>query len=207
MNLKTSRIAIAALLASSTMSVAQDWSGPYATAGFEAGVVTFEDLSFGDEGLGEIDFDNASLTASIGYNHKFNSFIIGGEIGASLGGGTGEDEAYLLPVERGTSLSARVRLGYDAGQFLPYLTAGIVRTDFEADHQGGGADDDFAEDRAQGTLVGVGLDYRVNAAYFVRFEVSQVEYKDGVLGFYDGSDEHEYAASEKNVSLQVGFSF
>jgi opacity protein-like surface antigen len=66
--------------------------------------------------------------------------------------------------------TAKLRAGYDAGAFLPYVTAGYASA-YTADDIGG-------EDQFDGYVYGAGVDYKVTENIVVGGEVLQHEFED-----------------------------
>ena len=115
-----------------------DWTGFY--AGGQLGYGQVETPAF------SADQDDLIYGVHAGYNYDLGNFVVGAEIDydwtqiGDSGSGIDLDNVARL----------KLRAGYDAGQFLPYITAGMAQA-----YTGGAldADDD-------GTLYGVGMDYQ-----------------------------------------------
>ncbi|TNC68036.1 outer membrane protein [Rubellimicrobium roseum] len=134
--------------------VSNDWSGFYVGG----------DLSFGSVEADDIDIEgDGHLTGvHVGYQRDFGRFVLGGELEHDWGDLSLEDNdpatADDLSVER--VARAKLRLGYDAGRFLPYVTAGVARASFS----------DVLDD-ADGRFLGLGVSYQLNDRFDVGAEV------------------------------------
>lgn len=137
-----------------------DWTGFY--AGAQLGYGQLESDAF-DE-----DAEDLLYGVHAGYNYDFGNFVIGGEI----------DYDWTQISDSGSSIDLdnvarlKLRAGYDAGEFLPYVTVGAARA-----FTGGALD---AND--DGQFFGVGLDYQVGSNLRVGGEVLRHEFED-----FDGS--------------------
>lgn len=154
----------------------RDWTGFYA-----GGSLGYADLE-GDD-LGD-DFSGLVYGGHAGYNYDFGSYVIGAELEGTFGDiddGAGIDFENVL--------RAKVRAGYDAGAFLPYVTAGYAQATVSAD--GTDIDDD-------GYFYGAGVDYAFTDNITVGAEVLQHEFED----FNDGSD-----VSALTGGLRVSYNF
>jgi len=161
------------------VSYGGDWTGAY--AGASLGYADLEGSStFGDE------FNGGSLGVHAGYNYDLGSYVLGGEIEYSgfdvRDDTTGQDLDGVL--------RAKVRAGYDAGAFMPYVTLGAA----QAYTSGALGDLD-----STGYLYGVGADYRVTDSITVGGEILRHEFDD----FADtGID-----LDANTASLRVSFNF
>lgn len=126
-----------------------DWTGFYA-----GGSLGYADASE------DFDDDGVTYGAHAGYDYDFGTFVLGGEVEASgfdlSDGGVDADSV----------LRAKVRAGYDAGAFLPYVTAGIAQL-----NTGGALDGDDT-----GAVYGVGVDYAYTDTIRIGGEVLQHEF-------------------------------
>ena len=117
------------------------WTGFY--AGVQLGFGSLETDLIGE---GE-EFDGGTLGFHAGYLQDFGSLVAGGEIDLE----TSNIAADASGVEVDSLARAKLRLGYDAGAFLPYAAAGIARAEtsgaLEAEDTGG--------------LFGAGVEYRL----------------------------------------------
>jgi opacity protein-like surface antigen len=136
------------------------WTGLY--GGVQLGYGTIDDrtdpATLGDE------FDGATYGAHVGYLHEFGRVVVGGEF--DLEGTNLEDGATGLEVDR--LARAKLRLGYDAGRLLPYVTAGVVQAT-----TGG-----LAELQDTGGVAGLGMDFQATDTMRVGAEVLHHRFED-----------------------------
>ncbi|MDB2368961.1 outer membrane beta-barrel protein [Octadecabacter sp.] len=153
-----------------------EWGGFYLGAS-----LGYADISEDDSSI----FDDDDVTYGIfgGYNYDFGQFVLGGEV--ELSGFENSDNG----VDVDSVARAKVRAGYDAGRFLPYVTGGYASLDTGGDLN--------ASD--EGFLYGLGLDYQVTDSIIVGAEVLQHEFND-----FDGTDLDLDATT---VSARVSFRF
>ena len=140
------------------VAAGRDWTGFYAGGS----------LGYGDvdvDGLDE-DFNGATFGGHVGYNYDLGSFVVGGELEAM---GTNDFTAEDTELELDNVLRAKVRAGYDAGAFLPYVTAGYAQATV-------GTDGDDLEDN--GYFYGVGVDYAVSDSITVGGEYLRHDFED-----------------------------
>lgn len=149
-----------------TAAGAQDW------AGFYAGMT----VSSADS---EVDFpgapspytgsDSAAIGIFAGYNYvTASSLVIGGELSYS-----DIDTAQFPPVSPYYGeglLQARARVGYDAGNAMPYLALGLAKTD--AGIVGGPSTSET------GYSLGLGAEFLVGSNMSVRAEYNRAVFKD-----------------------------
>lgn len=164
-------IALAGL--ASGAAVAQDWSGAY--VGAQLGYLDVD-------GPGAVDGDDVAYGLHAGYNYDLGSWVIGGELeldwtDVSLGGGAATVDRVFR---------AKVKLGYDAGAFLPYVTVGYADVDTSLGSDGGGA-------------YGLGAAYRINDQWSVSAEALYHDFNN-ING--TGVD-----ADATSVNLRVSFNF
>lgn len=120
----------------------RDWTGFYAGGSLGYGDVTVD----GVDG----DFTGATFGGHVGYNYDLGSIVVGGELEAM---GTNDFTLDGGDLELDNVLRAKVRAGYDAGAFLPYVTAGYAQATV------GTAGDDLEDN---GLFYGVGVDYALS---------------------------------------------
>lgn len=145
-------------LAPVSVSSGSDWTG-----GYVGGSLSFGDLSasstFGD------DFNGGGLGVHAGYNYDLGSIVLGGEI--EFTGFDITDDATGQDLD--SVIRAKVRAGYDAGAFLPYITVGVAQASTS------GALGDLESD---GVLYGIGVDYSVSDVVTVGAEALRHEFDD-----------------------------
>ena len=125
------------------------WTGPY--VGINGG------YGWGDGG--RFDVDGGLLGVTAGYNWQVNQFVWGieGDINWSDISGSGRcGGGTACSVDNNWLGTLRGRLGWAAGQFMPYVTGGLAFGDIEARRTGFG--------RNESTEVGYALGAGVEAA-------------------------------------------
>ncbi len=152
-----------------------DWTGFYA-----GGSLGYADVT--EEG-GAFDSDGTTYGLHAGYDYDFGSFVMGGELEISgfdvTDGGIDVDSVAR----------AKLRAGYDAGNVLPYLAAGVAQL-----NTGGGLEADDT-----GVFYGAGVDYMLSDSIRVGGEVLQHEFDE-----YDGTALNLDATT---ASVRVSFQF
>lgn len=122
------------------MPVSADWTGFYA-----GGSLGYADVT-GSTTLGD-DVNGLTFGAHAGYDYDFGSIVLGGEL--DLSGADITDDVSGLEVDSVARL--KLRAGYDAGDFLPYFTAGAAHLTTSG----------AIDDSDTGYFYGIGGDYRV----------------------------------------------
>lgn len=158
--------------------MSSDWTGFY--AGGQLGYGLIESDALTDDG------EDLTYGAHAGYLHDFGSVVLGGEL--DIDGTEIEQDG----VEVDAITRAKLRIGYDAGDFLPYLTGGIAQLQTSSDVSAFDGDD-------TGGFVGLGFDYRVSPTIRVGGEVLQHQFED-----YNDSGEDIDATT---VAARVSFQF
>lgn len=133
------------------VSTGGDWTGFYAGGS----------LGYADASDTTAAFDADGLTYGLhgGYDYDFGTFVLGGEL--EISGFDVEDGANSIS----SVARAKLRAGYDAGAYMPYVTAGIARLDVD----GLNLDD-------TGPVYGVGLDYRYSDSLRIGGEILKHEF-------------------------------
>lgn len=155
--------------------VGGDWTGFYA-----GGSLGYADVT---EDAGGFDDDGLTYGVHAGYDYDFGAFVLGGELEIS-GFDLSDGGVDVDSVAR-----AKVRAGYDAGNFLPYIALGYAQL-----NTGGGLNGDDG-----GEFYGVGLDYAWSDSIRVGGEVLQHEFDN-----FDGSGLNLEATT---ATVRVSFEF
>ena len=153
-----------------------DWTGFYAGGQLGYGRVTSDALSDTAEG--------ATYGVHAGYDYDFGSLVVGGEVDydwADI-----EDEGTGIALDNVARL--KLRVGYDAGNFLPYLTGGIAQATT------GGA----LDETDTGAFAGLGVAYKVTDSIRVGGEVLRHEFND----FADSGADIEATTASLRVSYE-----
>lgn len=132
-----------------------DWSGFYTGLSFGTGSGTSETAG------GDTDFDiNNNIGAQAGYLWDNGSLVYGGELAYNSlnleANGTEDD---------GDVLALKGRLGYDAGSFLPYATAGYANLNSNGES-------------GDGYVLGAGLEYAATENIRLRGEYLNHQFDD-----------------------------
>lgn len=152
------------------------WDGFY--AGFHAtrSDATWTTATIEDEG------EELVYGLHAGYNHDLGDFVIGAEAGASV----------EQPMDRNeTTLTGKVKAGYDMGKFLPYATAGYSLVT--------SAVDGAADNKADGWVYGVGAEYLVSEKVGLGAEY--------LMGDYDVTDGGADEFERSDISVRANFHF
>lgn len=152
----------------------RDWTGLYGGISLGYGGVDADNVTG--------DFEGATFGGHVGYNYDLGSIVLGAELEA-IGTNDFENDASGLELEN--VLRAKVRAGYDAGSYLPYLTAGYAQASVNGD------EDD-------GYFYGVGVDYAWSDSISIGGEYLRHEFED----FNDGGD-----ITADTVALRVSYNF
>ena len=162
------------IVAQAPVMVADDWTGFYLGGGIGTGEVTFGT---------DTPLDSNDLSVHAGYMYDMGSIVVGGELEYERMDFKDTGDKFDASV-----LRLKGRVGYDAGPFLPYLTAGGARLMIE----------DGSDISDNGYFYGLGAEYAVNDNFRVGGEILQHEFEE----FNDGDD-----VSAKTVALRVSYSF
>lgn len=158
-------------------STGGDWTGFYVGGQFGYGNLTVDDNNGATD---DDDFDGATYGLHAGYMRDFGRFVLGAEIdfdGSQISVGEGDGAVDLDTVAR-----AKLRAGYDAGRFLPYVTGGYARAMLSSDDD---ATDALLDDSYDGYFYGVGVAYQINDRFTTSAEVLRHNFEDTPL---DGLD-------------------
>ena len=160
------------------VSTGRDWTGFYVGGS----------LGFGDLDVPNTtgDFEGTTFGGHVGYNYDLGNIVIGGELEIV---GTNDFTLDGGDLELDSVLRAKARAGYDAGNYLPYVTAGFAQATVSTD----GAD---LEDN--GLFYGVGLDFALSDTITIGGEVLRHEFDD-----FDGAGD----VTADTFGLRVSYNF
>lgn len=154
-----------------------DWTGFYAGGQIGYGKVTSDDLIE--------DIDGATYGVHGGYLYDLGSWVVGGEL--DFDGTNGESVADDVQID--SIARAKLRVGYDAGDWMPYVTAGVAQAN--ATFSGTDLSD-------TGGFAGLGAEYRMTDSIRVGAEVLQHQFND-----FDGTGfDFDATTAAARVSFQ-----
>jgi len=128
-------------------------------AGFYAGV-NVSAVSQDDPDASGTDFG-----FHVGYLHEMGDIVVGGEVAVNPFGYELDDDAG----DAETAITAKARVGYNAGDFLPYATLGMKNQKISA------AGDDYSD---TAMTYGVGVDYRMTDNIVIGGELTKAKFDD-----------------------------
>ncbi len=140
-----------------------DWGGPYIGAQIGRADMELDDTD------DPIQTEGATYGVHAGYLFDLGAVVLGAEIDYDLTGISEESTDPDADLEIDHIARAKVRLGYDAGNLLPYVTGGIAQLRLTS----------FGEEQTDnGTFFGGGLEYRLQPNMRVGAEVLQHQFKE-----------------------------
>ena len=123
-------------VAAADVDTGHNWSGPYIGAFAGYGWAKQHDVS--NPNAAEQKADDFLGGVTLGYNYQFdNNIVLGAEIDQSFGkvgkswGGSNQYDPYYGEDSISNLGTARVRVGYAADRFLPYITGGLAWADLK----------------------------------------------------------------------------
>ena len=132
-----------------------DWTGFYAGAQLGYGQLTSDGIE---------DADGMVYGVHAGYLYDLGRVVLGGEVDYDM-----TDIAFTVPaVDLNSVARLKLRVGYDAGAFQPYVVAGGARADVS------GAIDGTSD----GVFAGLGVDYALSDSLRVGGEVLAHQFDD-----------------------------
>lgn len=162
-----------------------DWSGFYVGGQLGTGQLHFEVED--DDDSDDIDYNTFGV--SLGYMRDLGSVVVGGELSYDAVNIDNDDEDFIGEDIDAYRTEATLKVGYDAGSFLPY--ASVAYSNLSED------DEDIDED---GYALGLGVDYKITDSFFVGARYTHSIYED--VDDVDGID-----LVTDDVSLRVGYQF
>ncbi|MEE9314165.1 MAG: outer membrane beta-barrel protein [Rhizobiaceae bacterium] len=182
----------------SSVSGGSDWSGFYLGGGIAYGDYSDVDERFapitgayvGTGGSFVSSGDDLALSLHVGYNLQFNDFVVGAEADyINMVSNFKVLPTFIPPDLTVNSLaSARLRLGYSLGNFLPFITGGVAY-----------ATTNIRGLEGYGVVGGVGVDYKVNETFVLGAQYLTYNFKDF------GGDPVEVDADIFNIRLSAKF--
>lgn len=199
--------AIAMIALSSTGATAEDWNGSYAGAAIS---YNNTDLTITEPFSGSIsqDANRLSLTAFGGHNWQKGAFVYGVEGRLTSHGereemtsvpGPGAFESGL-----GTHGALLLRAGYDAGNYMPFVTFGVAAARLNTYYPGG---DVHRNGTIAGPMVGVGADAKLGENLFLRGSVDASFYNGKTFEYCGFGCILEHDTRNISASIGVGYKF
>ncbi|MFS4437717.1 outer membrane protein [Paracoccaceae bacterium GXU_MW_L88] len=161
-----------------------NWSGFYlgAQVGYADG-----DFQLGDNDDSEQGFDGALGGVHAGYNYDFGKFVLGGELAYDKAALEFEDNDENEITDVAT---VKVRAGYDAGRWMPYVTAGAAYAQAEV------ADEEYED---WGYLAGAGVDFKATERMIVGVEATHNRFEE--------FDDTEFEGDFNAIKLKASYRF
>jgi len=148
----------------------QDWSGFNGVVFFGGGFMQGID-SFGLDAF----FRSGSLGGSVGYSRQYDGVVFGADLegtyvnfNESTRSGAAQQSANWLG-------AATVRMGYAAGRFLPYVSAGIGFGNYKLERKADGLSDSNTH---LAFVAGAGVEARINSNLFLRADYKHYEFEE-----------------------------
>lgn len=149
---------------------------PAGWTGFNAVLFAGGGFLQGSDSLGlDAFFRSALFGGSLGYDHQFNNIVFGAGVEGALTNFRGNSSSGNFRQKSNWLSSATVRIGYDAGRFMPYLSGGIGFGNYEIERKSDGASD---ENTQVGYVLGGGLEARITEGLFARADYKHYEFSD-----------------------------
>jgi outer membrane immunogenic protein len=167
-----------------------DWTGFY--VGAHLGGVTSDDFSE----------ENSAWMGGIqaGYLQQFDSFVLGGEIAASLHDELSYELSSTAGLQQEWSITATGRAGIALGQTLIYGLAGVSVTELDPSGSTNSASDTYT-----GAVFGAGVEQALGNGWSVRAEYQQTNYWD--IASTSGGITREDDLTNHTVTAGVNYRF
>jgi outer membrane immunogenic protein len=181
-----------------------NWDGPYigAFVGYGWGTLGDEFGYINDGPAEDFDVDGWLLGVTAGANFTLSEAIvagIAGDIAWSNIGGEFDGSDYDLTADVNWVGSIRGRLGFDGGQFLPYVTAGLAFANMTLD------DEDEVDTQTHiGWTVGAGVEFAV--ADNVSLDL-QYRYSDYGTQTYEIDSDTDFSLTTHAITAGINFRF
>lgn len=214
--LAVSLVASPLLGSSSSLAQTADWSGFYvgAVAGYGWGEGTYCDVSCTFIGP-TVENEGFMGGATVGYNHQFDSIVLGIEADYMFGEIDGSTAIGIVPGPSGafgcnvtgchvnydSMGTVRARLGYAIGNLLPYATGGLAVIDAEV-VQG------VTNSKAlYSAVAGAGLEFAFNEQLSVKAEYLHVFENDALVDAFVCSATGCHATDFSLDVVRVGLNY
>jgi len=190
-----------------------NWAGFY--VGGQAGYVMGTTNANDGVDSSDIDYDGWLGGVTLGYNHKINNLVLGiegdyswGNVSGSGDGGPGwgcgtTDTCTFEVNELGT---LRVRVGYDMGNILPYVTAGAAFGKTHGELSGECPGTVWCgDDSVSGWAAGAGAEFALNNNWSAKAEYLYVDL--GRSRFGSGNGGPGFGAEYQFHTVRVGANY
>jgi opacity protein-like surface antigen len=174
------------------VSTGSDWTGFYVGGQLGYGSLSIDD----DAETFDEDFTGALYGVHAGYMYDFGRIVAGAELDWDASNINVDVAGSADGVDLDSVARAKLRLGYDAGRFLPYVTAGYARAMLSSDDD---ATDALLDDSYDGHFYGIGAEYAMNDRFSVGAEVLRHDFGDTPLEDFD--------TDVTTVSLRASYRF
>jgi outer membrane immunogenic protein len=146
----------------------------------------------GGTGINDFDIDGGFAGGQVGYNWQIDRFVIGAEADIQWSGIEGDCDPGECGVPQSTSHeidwfgTVRARLGYAAGEWMPYITGGYAFGDAtRTTGAGGGAE---ADNGIDGWVAGAGVEWAFAPNWSAKAEYQYLDFGDETYDFPAGID-------------------
>jgi outer membrane immunogenic protein len=160
------------------------WTGFYvgANVGYGWGEADHQAGTNSGTGINDFDIDGAFAGGQIGYNWQFNQIVLGAEADIQWSGIDGDCGPGECGVPQSTEHeidwfgTLRGRLGYAAGEWMPYVTGGYAFGDAtRTTSSGGGAS---ADANIDGWVAGAGVEWAFAPNWSAKAEYQYLDFGD-----------------------------
>jgi opacity protein-like surface antigen len=178
------------------------WDGAYVGGfvGYGWGTLVDDDGNILDGATDETDLSGWTVGAKLGANFSVGGgLVLGAEGDVAWSGIGGFNDAALVDTDINWTSSLRGRVGYDAGAFMPYLTAGLAIA--------GGTVSESGTDNTQthfGWTAGAGVE--VAATEQISFDLGY-RYSDYGQATYDVGTPSDMSLTTHAIAAGVNFKF
>jgi opacity protein-like surface antigen len=129
------------------------------------------------------------LGGALGYDHQFGSIVVGAHL-EGMATNFRSEPSSVLSVENRWLASGTVRLGFDAGRFMPYVSAGVGYGRLQVDHyphyvfadtdtyRASGDERTTYAKTAQALVLGGGVESRLRNGVFLRADYKHFKFEE-----------------------------
>jgi len=175
-----------------------DWSG------FNVVVFGGGGTLQGKDNVGNKSFFRSGMVGgSVGYDQQFNKFVLGVGLEGALTNFVGSTRSGNSRQSSNWVSSATFRAGYDAGRFMPYVSAGMGFGNYKVERKSNGASDD---NTFVGFVAGAGVEARITDGLFARIDYKHYEFAEKSFNV-PGLTTFTVEGSADLVSAGLGYRF